>query len=62
MKKLSMILTVLIIFGTSAIGHTSDKCVVFEGTFERSTRRPVAHFEYSHPKSYFLLKIGTFFD
>jgi len=46
MKKLSMILTVLIIFGTSAIGHTSDKCVVFEGTFERSTRRPVAQFKY----------------
>ena len=46
MKKLSMILTVLIIFGTSAIGHTSDKCVVFEGTFEMSTRRPVAQFEY----------------
>lgn len=46
MKKLSMILTVVIIFGTSAIGHTSDKCVVFEGTFERSARRPVAQFEY----------------
>jgi len=46
MKKLSMILTVLIIFGSSAIGHTSDECVVFEGTFERSTRRPVAQFEY----------------
>ena len=46
MKKLSMILTVLIIFGTSAIGHTSDECVVFEGIFERSTRRPVAQFEH----------------
>ena len=46
MKKLSMILTVLIIFGTSAIGQTSDKCVVFDGTFAMSTRRPVAHFEY----------------
>lgn len=47
MKKLSMILTVvLVIFGSSAIGHTSDECVVFEGIFEKSTRRPVAHFEY----------------
>jgi YVTN family beta-propeller protein len=46
MKKLSMILTVLIIFGTSAIGHTSDECVVFEGIFEKSTRRPVAQFKY----------------
>ena len=46
MKKLSMILTFLVIFGSSAIGHTSDECVVFEGTFEMSTRRPVAHFEY----------------
>ena len=46
MKKLSMILTVLIIFGTSAIGHTSDECVVFEGKFEKSTRRPVAQFKY----------------
>ncbi len=46
MKKLSMILTVLFIFGSSAIGHTSDECVVFEGTFEMSTRRPVAQFEY----------------
>ena len=46
MKKLSMILTVLIIFGSSAIGHTSDECVVFEGIFEMSTRRPVAQFEY----------------
>ena len=46
MKKLSMILTVLVIFGSSAIGHTSDECVVFEGIFEMSTRRPVAHFEY----------------
>jgi len=46
MKKLSMILTVLVIFGSSAIGHTSDECVVFEGTFEMSTRRPVAQFEY----------------
>jgi len=35
MKKLSMILTVLIIFGTSAIGYTSDEYVVFEGIFER---------------------------
>ena len=35
MKKLSMLLTVLIIFGTSAIGHTSDESVVFEGIFER---------------------------
>jgi len=35
MKKLSMILTVLIIFGTSAIGHTSDERVVFEGIFKR---------------------------
>jgi YVTN family beta-propeller protein len=46
MKKLSMILTFLVIFGSSAIGHTSDECVVFEGTFEMSTRRPVAQFEY----------------
>jgi|GEM_PF-884309 len=46
MKKLSMILTVLIIFGTSAMGYTSDKCVVFEGTFEKSSWRPVAQFEY----------------
>jgi YVTN family beta-propeller protein len=46
MKKLSMILTVLVILGSSAIGHTSDECVVFEGTFEMSTRRPVAQFEY----------------
>jgi len=46
MKKLSMILTVLVIFGSSAIGHTSDECVVFEGIFEMSTRRPVAQFEY----------------
>ena len=45
MKKLSMILTFLVIFGSSAIGHTSDECVVFEGTFEMSTRRPVAQFE-----------------
>ena len=35
MKKLSMLLTVLIIFGTSTIGHTSDESVVFEGIFER---------------------------
>jgi YVTN family beta-propeller protein len=35
MKNLSMILTVLIIFGTSAIGHTSDERVVFDGIFER---------------------------
>jgi YVTN family beta-propeller protein len=46
MKKLSMILTFLVIFGSSAIGHTSDECVVFEGTFEMSTRRPVAQFQY----------------
>jgi YVTN family beta-propeller protein len=46
MKKLSMILTFLVIFGSSVIGHTSDECVVFEGTFEMSTRRPVAQFEY----------------
>jgi YVTN family beta-propeller protein len=46
MKKLSMILTVLFIFGSSAIGHTSDECVVFEGTFEMSTRRPVAQFKH----------------
>jgi len=46
MKKLSMILTVLFIFGSSAIGHTSEKCILFEGTFEQSTRRPVAQFEY----------------
>ena len=46
MKKLSMILTVLVILGSSAIGHTSDECVVFEGNFEMSTRRPVAQFEY----------------
>ena len=46
MKKLSMILTFLVIFGSSAIGHTSDECVIFEDTFEMSTRRPVAHFEY----------------
>jgi YVTN family beta-propeller protein len=39
-------LTFLVIFGSSAIGHTSDECVVFEGTFEMSTRRPVAQFEY----------------
>jgi YVTN family beta-propeller protein len=35
MKKLSMILTFLVIFGSSAIGHTSEERVVFEGTFER---------------------------
>jgi len=35
MKKLSMILTFLVIFGSSAIGHTSDEYVVFEGIFER---------------------------
>jgi YVTN family beta-propeller protein len=46
MKKLSMILTVLFIFGSSAIGHTSEKCILFEGTFEQSTRRPVPQFEY----------------
>ncbi len=46
MKKLSMLLAVFVIFGSSAIGHTSDECVVFEGIFEKSTRRPVAHFEY----------------
>ncbi|MGA8181467.1 MAG: YncE family protein [Desulfobacterales bacterium] len=46
MKKLSMILTVLFIFGSSAIGHTSEKCILFEGTFEQSARRPVAQFEY----------------
>ena len=46
MKKLSMIFTVLIIFGSSGIGHTSDECVVFEGIFEKSTRGPVAQFEY----------------
>ncbi|MBW2405944.1 MAG: YncE family protein [Deltaproteobacteria bacterium] len=46
MKKLSMILTVLVIFGSSAIGHTSDECVVFEGIFEKSTRRSVAQFEH----------------
>jgi len=46
MKKLSMILTVLVIFGTSAIGHTSDEYVVFEDIFEMSTRRPVAQFKY----------------
>ena len=46
MKKLSMILTVLFIFGSSAIGHTSEKCILFEGTFEQSTQRPVAQFEY----------------
>ena len=46
MKKLSMILTVLVIFGSSAIGHTSDESVVFEGIFEMSTRRPVAQFKY----------------
>ena len=46
MKKLSMILTVLFIFGSSAIGHTSEKCTLFEGTFKKETRRPVAHFEY----------------
>jgi len=46
MKKLSMILTFLVIFGSSAIGHTSDEYVVFEGIFEMSTRRPVAQFEY----------------
>ena len=46
MKKLSMILTALVILGSSAIGHTADECVVFEGIFEKSTRRPVAQFEY----------------
>jgi YVTN family beta-propeller protein len=47
MKKLGMILTVLVIFGSAAtIGHTSDECVVFEGNFEMSSRRPVAQFEY----------------
>ena len=46
MKKLSIILTVLIIFGTTAIGHASEECVVFEGTFEKSTRRPAVQFEY----------------
>ena len=46
MKKLSMILTVLFIFGSSAIGHTSDKCILFEGTFKKETRKPVAQFEY----------------
>jgi len=46
MKKLSMILTVLVIIGSSAIGHTSDECVIFEGIFEMSTRRPVVQFEY----------------
>jgi YVTN family beta-propeller protein len=46
MKRLSMILTFLVIFGSSAIGHTSDECVVFEGTFEKLTRRPVAQLEY----------------
>jgi YVTN family beta-propeller protein len=46
MKKLSMILTVLFIFGSSAIGHTSEKCTLFEGTFKKETRRPVAQFQY----------------
>jgi len=46
MKKLSMILTVLVVLGSSAIGHTSDECVVFEGIFEKSARRSVAQFEY----------------
>ena len=46
MKKLSMILTFLVIFGSSAIGHTSDECVLFEDTFEMSTRKPVAQLEY----------------
>jgi YVTN family beta-propeller protein len=46
MKKLGMILTFLVIFGSAAIGHTSDECVVFEGNYEMSTRRPVVQFEY----------------
>jgi len=41
-----MILTVLFIFGSSAIGHTSEKCTLFEGTFKKETRRPVAQFQY----------------
>ena len=46
MKKLSMILTVLFIFGSSAIGHTSEQCILFDGTFKKETRGPIAQFKY----------------
>jgi len=40
MKKLSMILIVFLIFGLSATGYTSEECLLFDGTFERSTKTP----------------------
>jgi len=47
MKRLSMILTMLlVIFGSSAVGHTSDECVLFEGTFEKMSKKPMAQLEY----------------
>lgn len=38
MKKLSMILIVFFIFGLSATGYSSEGCLLFNGTFERSTK------------------------
>jgi len=35
MKKLSMILIIIFIFGLSTISHVSAEVVLFEGTFER---------------------------
>lgn len=38
MKKLRMILIVFFIFGLSATGYSSEECLLFNGTFERSTK------------------------
>ena len=38
MKKLRMILIVFFIFGLSATGYSSEGCLLFNGTFERSTK------------------------
>ena len=35
MKKLSMLLIIIFIFGLSTIGHVSAEVVLFKGTFER---------------------------
>ncbi len=43
MKKLRMILIVFFIFGLSATGYSSEGCLLFNGTFERSTKTSTAN-------------------
>ena len=38
-----MILIVFLIFGFSATGYTSEECLLFNGTFERSTKTPATN-------------------